>query len=207
VANKIAAEEQPKREAILVASRTLFTENNYEDVTIADIAKKAGVAVGTVYLYFRNKRDVYTAVALDLEERMAAIFYDPSLLERPFAETLPEIVDSIFNFNHENEQLMGLLHVEIRSDEESKQHKDVDERISAAIATIFEHAIARGELAPFDTRIYAQILNQMGGSLLHQCFVVEQGEQEEQYAIAFVDLLQRLFFGPPLKTPAPESNR
>ena len=49
-------ESQGKREAILAAARTLFAQKGYEETTIADIAREAGIAVGTVYLYFRRLR-------------------------------------------------------------------------------------------------------------------------------------------------------
>ncbi len=71
---KIAEETRPKRDTILDAARTLFAQQGYEETTIAGIAGSAGVAVGTVYLYFRNKHEVYTAVALDIESTLALCF-------------------------------------------------------------------------------------------------------------------------------------
>ncbi len=44
---------------ILDAARRVFGEKGYEDATIDDIAREAGVAKGTVYLYYRSKHDVY----------------------------------------------------------------------------------------------------------------------------------------------------
>ncbi len=44
---------------ILEAARRVFGEKGYERATIDDIARAAGVAKGTVYLYYRSKRDVY----------------------------------------------------------------------------------------------------------------------------------------------------
>src|SRR5713226_3108148 len=60
-------ETRPKREAILDAARTLFVQKGYEETTIAEIAQAAGVAVRTVYLYFRNKHEILTGAALHLE--------------------------------------------------------------------------------------------------------------------------------------------
>ena len=56
---------QSKRQAIIEAARKIFAMKGYEDTTIAEIAEDAGIAVGTVYLYFGNKRDIYTSVSLD----------------------------------------------------------------------------------------------------------------------------------------------
>jgi AcrR family transcriptional regulator len=46
---------------IFQAAHRVFAEKGFEQATIADIAKAAGVAKGTVYLYFRSKREVYWA--------------------------------------------------------------------------------------------------------------------------------------------------
>ena len=47
-----------KREAILAAATSVFAEKGFFNSKVADIAKAAGVADGTVYLYFKNKDDV-----------------------------------------------------------------------------------------------------------------------------------------------------
>ena len=47
-----------KREAILRAATRVFAEKGFFNSKVADIAKAAGVADGTVYLYFKNKDDV-----------------------------------------------------------------------------------------------------------------------------------------------------
>lgn len=47
-----------KREAILKAATTVFADKGFFNSKVADIAKAAGVADGTVYLYFKNKEDV-----------------------------------------------------------------------------------------------------------------------------------------------------
>ncbi len=47
-----------KREAILRAATKVFAENGYFNSKVADIARVAGVADGTVYLYFKGKEDI-----------------------------------------------------------------------------------------------------------------------------------------------------
>lgn len=46
---------------ILQAAHHVFAEKGYDQATISDIASAAGVAKGTIYLYYRSKRDVYWA--------------------------------------------------------------------------------------------------------------------------------------------------
>ncbi|HEX5707468.1 MAG TPA: TetR/AcrR family transcriptional regulator [Pyrinomonadaceae bacterium] len=47
-----------KREAILRAATRVFAENGYFNSKVADVARVAGVADGTVYLYFKSKEDI-----------------------------------------------------------------------------------------------------------------------------------------------------
>jgi AcrR family transcriptional regulator len=46
---------------ILQAASRVFAERGYDLATIEEIARQAGVAKGTVYLYYRSKREVYWA--------------------------------------------------------------------------------------------------------------------------------------------------
>ena len=50
---KTHEETRSKRELILEAARHLFAQQSYDAITIADIAKMAGMAVGTVFFYVR----------------------------------------------------------------------------------------------------------------------------------------------------------
>ena len=51
-----------KREAILRAAISVFAHNGYFNSKVADIAREAGVADGTVYLYFKNKEDILHSI-------------------------------------------------------------------------------------------------------------------------------------------------
>lgn len=51
-----------KREAILRAATRVFARNGYFNSKVADIAREAGVADGTVYLYFKSKEEILHSV-------------------------------------------------------------------------------------------------------------------------------------------------
>ncbi|MCK4510250.1 TetR/AcrR family transcriptional regulator [bacterium] len=51
-----------KRERIIAAAAKLFGEKDYHDTTTAKIAESAGVAAGTIYIYFRSKEELLVAV-------------------------------------------------------------------------------------------------------------------------------------------------
>src|SRR5262249_13213008 len=52
----------PKRDAILRAAIDVFAERGYFNAQVADVARAAGVAAGTVYLYFRSKDDLLISI-------------------------------------------------------------------------------------------------------------------------------------------------
>lgn len=51
-----------KREAILRAATRVFAQNGYFNSKVADIARAAGVADGTVYLYFKSKEEILRSI-------------------------------------------------------------------------------------------------------------------------------------------------
>ena len=56
-----------KRHAILDAARTIFSRRGYAGASVDDVAGEAGVAKGTLYLYFKSKEELYVAaLARDL---------------------------------------------------------------------------------------------------------------------------------------------
>ncbi len=51
-----------KREAILRAATNVFARNGYFNSKVADVARVAGVADGTVYLYFKSKEEILRSI-------------------------------------------------------------------------------------------------------------------------------------------------
>ena len=60
-----------KIERIIDAAAQLFAERHYHEVRMDDIAAKAGVAKGTIYLHFKDKDDLYQALALDSLKKLS----------------------------------------------------------------------------------------------------------------------------------------
>jgi TetR/AcrR family fatty acid metabolism transcriptional regulator len=57
-----------RRDAILSAAREVFIEHGFEDARIAEIGRRAGIAEGTVYLYYKTKTVLMEAVLADFWE-------------------------------------------------------------------------------------------------------------------------------------------
>lgn len=55
---KIEENKRKKKDALLAAAFSLFTEKGIHDTSISDIVKRAELAKGTFYLYFKDKYDI-----------------------------------------------------------------------------------------------------------------------------------------------------
>src|SRR5512145_388751 len=60
-------QKERTRAALMSAARALFTERGFEGTTIRDVAARAGVAVGTVFVHFPDKT---TLLAATLDEQI-----------------------------------------------------------------------------------------------------------------------------------------
>jgi AcrR family transcriptional regulator len=72
---------EEKERAILRAARSVFVEHGFERARMAEIAKRAGVAEGTIYIYYKTKNDLLRAVVLQFWEGItesAAASVNPS---------------------------------------------------------------------------------------------------------------------------------
>src|SRR3989475_5059777 len=59
---RLARASAPKRDAILRAATDVFASRGFFNAQVADVARAAGVAAGTVYLYFRSKDDLLVSI-------------------------------------------------------------------------------------------------------------------------------------------------
>ena len=61
-----------KRDSILAASLTLFTERGFHNTPTSLIAKEAGVATGTLFHHFKNKEELINSLYLDLKTKLVS---------------------------------------------------------------------------------------------------------------------------------------
>jgi len=85
-----------KRDAILRAAIDVFAERGYFNAQVADVARAAGVAAGTVYLYFRSKDDLLV-----------------SIFERTVKERLSEGRDAVAGISDPAERLRRFAHLHL----------------------------------------------------------------------------------------------
>ena len=77
-----------KRDAILRAATDVFAERGYFNAQVADVARAAGVAAGTVYLYFRSKDDLLVSI---FERTMREAIADARACMEPLRDPIAQL--------------------------------------------------------------------------------------------------------------------
>jgi len=148
------------RERILVVAERVFTERPFHEVRMDDVARRTGVAKGTLYLYFAGKRELYLAVLFEGVERLrrslAAVATAPA---RPL-DRLRDTVSCLLEPLSRRRSLLGLLlRHEVRLEpQEARQWLRRRERLSAVVQSTIDRAIAGGELRRIDLCVGEEML-------------------------------------------------
>ena len=111
---------QARRIQILEAAASVFAEKGYQRATIKEIAACADVSPGTIYLYFKNKRDLLLMIADRLTGQ--AMSQTVSQLARLEPEAyLPTIIEGFLDFIQRNSALLQAIVSEIWTDRELRE--------------------------------------------------------------------------------------
>lgn len=106
--------EKPKYMQIIDAAVIVIAENGYHGSQVAKIAKQAGVADGTIYLYFKNKDDILISVFKEkmgvFIERLREIAHRPISTE----EKLYELVKNHYTILQNDHHLAIVTQLELR---------------------------------------------------------------------------------------------
>jgi AcrR family transcriptional regulator len=63
-------ERERRRQQIIVAAKRVFSERGFSRTTMEDIAREAELSPGTLYLYFKNKDELYASLSLRILQYM-----------------------------------------------------------------------------------------------------------------------------------------
>lgn len=97
MARKVDPEQQAeRREALLKATYQVLLQKPYKDVTLEDIARRAGVSKGVTVYYFRTKDDIFLACWDWLIERIGARLRACVAQAPDPVRAVTAVVDSVF---------------------------------------------------------------------------------------------------------------
>jgi TetR/AcrR family fatty acid metabolism transcriptional regulator len=106
--------DRPKYKQIVDAAVIVIAENGFHQAQVSKIAKEAGVADGTIYLYFKNKEDILISV---FREKMAIFVNNVEVILKKDIDTsekLFRMIDNHFRVLHEDRQLAIVTQLELR---------------------------------------------------------------------------------------------
>jgi AcrR family transcriptional regulator len=76
--------QERKRRDIMRAAEELFTSRRFHEITLEKVAEIAGVGKGTIYLYFKDKDDLFFQTALAGFDRLLELLAETVPAEGPF---------------------------------------------------------------------------------------------------------------------------
>ena len=98
---------------ILEAARKVFAERGFHEATVDDIAEAAGVAKGTVYLYYQSKRDVYfAALKFGISQMYASLLQETKKVSTP-EEKLKALIAAKLAYFDENRDFFKIYYSEL----------------------------------------------------------------------------------------------
>ena len=89
-----------RRRRLLETGARVFTERSYDDVSMNELAREAGISKGLLYHYFPSKRDFFTATLAAAAAELAAVTQPDASL--PPAEQLSRSLDAYLAWVEEN---------------------------------------------------------------------------------------------------------
>jgi AcrR family transcriptional regulator len=125
-------DSETRHAQILNAAAEVFARRGYQRATVKEIARQAGIAAGTIYLYFENKRDLLLAIA----DRLIGQAWEQTQAEMAqlgAEEYITAVLHNTFDFIRQNQPFVQALVTEIWTDAELQ-----DRFFNQVLAPIFE---------------------------------------------------------------------
>lgn len=111
-----------KKPQIIDAAIKVFAQKGFYNSKVADVAREAGIADGTIYLYFKNKDDLLISLFETKVEELLETFKNALLVFKSAKDKLNAFIRLYFQLMEEQQDLAEVLQVELR--QSSKFIKD-----------------------------------------------------------------------------------
>jgi AcrR family transcriptional regulator len=144
---------------ILAAARQLLEQRGLEAMTMEEIAAAAGVAKGTLYLYFQSKDDLiqalFTLVAENILKDLEVALQVPGLP----AEKLRRVVSVLLEYLNRERLLFPIYARELlRGKRETREgfwrnYQELEERFVTLVTNLFAEGIATGQFISANPRL------------------------------------------------------
>ena len=145
-------EKERRRQQIIVAAKRVFSDRGFNKATMEDIAKEAELSPGTLYLYFKNKEELYASLSLRILQylhiRVTHVNKETDLAPDQKLKALVEAMYDVYDFDPLI--IINMFHLQSSetlknlSDSLLDEIKDLSKKSIGAIAKIFESGIDAG---------------------------------------------------------------
>ncbi|XYH94823.1 TetR/AcrR family transcriptional regulator [Sorangium sp. So ce1128] len=185
-------DKSERRQALLRAARTVFSEKGYHEAKVDDIVALAKVAKGTFYLYFPDKRSVFGELVRGLFSRLggAILRVDPSAdVEAQVKHNIRAIVAVLLD----DPALTSILlsHAAGLDPAFVKELRAFRQEVKLLLERSLADGQRLGIIEPGDTELYATFTIGALKEVLFENALEEQARPRERIVTALYDLLQR----------------
>jgi len=155
------ARSAERRDAILTAALDEFSARGFEAARLDDVARRAGVAKGTIYLYFRDKETLFQELVRAMLTPVIGTVEAMGEANLPLAVVADRIVELFVREIYETRRkdVIRLIISEGRRFPKLAEfyYREVLARVIAAVRSVLRHAAARGEV-PEELAEFPQII-------------------------------------------------
>ena len=181
----VAVEHDKRRQKILEKALAVFMDDGFEDATFQKIADKCGITRTILYLYFKNKREIFIysikQLLISVEENINKIRVDNSLNS---TEKLTKILLVIFKLLEQNRQLLSvvldyLLHLSKGDVNPEERVRRRTVKLRHILSTIIIEGIKKGEFKKSDVKHANNFLYSFVESAIFQLVVLKHDNLDE----------------------------
>jgi AcrR family transcriptional regulator len=139
-----------RREAILAAALEEFSASGFAATRLDDVARRAGVAKGTIYLYFRDKESLFQELVRTMLSPVVGALEAARIADLP-ARAVAEAIADLFVREILSTRRKDVIRLIIAEGPRFPKlaefyYREVIERVTAAMRALMTRAVARGEL-------------------------------------------------------------
>ena len=154
----IVVEHEKRRREILEKALDVFVEEGFENATYQKIADRCGITRTTLYIYFKNKTEIFNysikQLLTEVEENIQRIRRNDSLT---LPEKLTQILNGIFDQLEENRRLLSVVldylrHLSRNDTDHDKRVRRRTVRLRHILASMVIEGIRSGEIAEINIR-------------------------------------------------------
>lgn len=148
----------PKQRQILKAAVEMFAEQGYASTSTSEIAKRAGVAEGTIFRHYKTKKELLFAIVSPMITKFAVPFFAQHFVKKVFnqetngyEEFLRNIIHNRFEFVKENVTLLKIVLQEVAFHEElQERYKSIfQENVLPRFEEMVSHFQEKGQIKDY----------------------------------------------------------